>query len=627
MKRVYRTILLFALLVGLFGRSRHVDAWPEDGSGLPMGIKNSQNPMDKSLSPQESLARISVPEGFKVSLFAGEPDVAQPISFTFDDRGRLWVVECFSHPKWQATGNDRILIFEDKNGDGRFDQRKVFWDKGHYLTGILMGHGGVWICNTPYLQFIPDKDGDDVPDGPPVTLLDGWTRRSPHNVINNLIWGPDGWMYGSIGQSNESRVGKPGTPDGKRTRITRGIWRFHPARKAFEVVARGCVNPWGLDFDDHGEGFFSNCVLPHLWHLIPGARYDRRPGETDSQHIYSRIAPICDHLHWGGGTWQSSRGGQGEHSKAGGGHAHTGAMVYLGDNWPDRYRHTYFVGNIHGNRINNDVLGRSGSGYVGRHRPDFLMANDRWFRSLSQKYGPDGGVFMSDWHDFGECHDSDGTHRTSGRIYKITYGSPKHRSIDLGKLSNTELVKLQLHKNDWFVRHARRLLHERSANGDDMRAAKVALHMLFVNQPDVSRKLRVLWALNLIDGLSNEFLAKQLSHSEEHVRSWAIRLIVDDMHTPKPLETLTQLAATDKSSLVRLYLAAALQRLPLDDRWAIAEQLVRHAKDSKDQNLPHMIWYGIEPLIKRDQVRAIKMLKDTKISLLRQHIARRAASK
>lgn len=591
-----------------------------------MGVKNTQNPADKSLSPEESLARIAVPAGFKVSLFAAEPNVAQPIAFTFDDRGRLWVVECFSHPKWNETGNDRILIFEDKDGDGTFDTRKVFWDKGHYLSGILLGHGGVWICNTPYFQFIPNADNDDTPDGPPITLLDGWTHKNPNNVLNNLIWGPDGWLYGSIGNSQVSMVGKPGTPEEKRTRISRGIWRFHPVRKEFEVVARGCVNPWGLDFDQHGQGFFSNCVLPHLWHLIPGARYERRPGESDSPHIYSRISPICDHLHWGGGRWQSSRGGTGIHGEAGGGHAHTGAMIYLGNNWPDKYRHTYFVGNIHGNRINNDVLAREGSGYVASHRPDFLMGNDPWFRCLSQKYGPDGGVYITDWHDFGECHDNDGSHRTSGRIFKVAYGKTDHVDVNLEKLSNSDLVKLHTHKNEWFVRHARRLLHERAARGDNMSQPTTQLVRLFQTEQE-TRKLRAMWSLNLISD-SREFMAEQLDHKSEHVRSWAIRLLTDHgEQSSSVLAAFKTHAINDSSPLVRLHLASALQRLSLDDRWEIAESLVQHARDADDPNIPHMIWYGIEPLIKLDQTRALKLLTKTQIPLLRQHIARRTASK
>src|SRR5262249_11197623 len=145
---------------------------------LPQGVVNTQNPKDKPLSPEEALRKITVPEGFRVALFAGEPDVMQPIAFDLDDRGRLWVVECFSYPDFKQQNSDRIVIYTDRDGDGRFDERKVFLEKGHRLSGIAVGFGGVWVCSAPELLFIPDANGDDQPDGPPVPVLDGFTLKA-----------------------------------------------------------------------------------------------------------------------------------------------------------------------------------------------------------------------------------------------------------------------------------------------------------------------------------------------------------------------------------------------------------------------------------------------------------------
>ncbi len=597
-------------------------------SSLPPSVKNDQNPDDHTISPQASLDRISVPRGFDVQLFAAEPDVAQPIASTFDDRGRLWVAECYSHPVWKPRGNDRILIFEDTDHDGKFDRRKVFWNEGRYLTGLVYGHGGVWICNTPSLMFIPDRDRNDIPDGPPVELLDGWTRKSPHNVLNNLTWGPDGWLYGCIGNSQSSFIGPPGTKKEDRTEISRGIWRYHPIDRKFEVVALGAVNPWGLDFNDWGEGFFTNCVIGHLWHLIPGAYYERRSAEIDNPFAYSRIKPIADHLHWGGGAWQSSRGGKGAHNEAGGGHAHTGAMIYLGDNWPQKYRNTFFTGNIHGNRINNDILKRHGSTYVGHHGDDFLMGNHDWFRCLWQKYGPDGTVYIGDWHDYGECHDNDGSHRTSGRIYNIAYG--KRRDLDrfdLTKLTNVQLVDLQQHVNDWYVRHARRILHERTRAGQNLADARHQLRKIFEEDKRVPKKLRALWALNLVDGLSGDFLTDQLAHKNEYIRAWAVRFLFDRSRpNSKVADHLVEMAKTEESPLVRLYLASAMQRMSAETRWRIAAGLVARAEDNDDHALPHMIWYGIEPSVGEDMQRAFRLISVCKLPLIRQHIARKLAA-
>ncbi|MCM8532574.1 MAG: c-type cytochrome [Lentisphaeraceae bacterium] len=590
---------------------------------LPEGIKNDQNPNDKTISPQEALKLITVPEGFKVTLFAGEPDLSQPIAFTFDDRGRLWVVQNFSHPFYKEVGHDTILIFEDTDGDGTFDKRKVFWDKGQFVTGIQFGHGGVWICNSPNLQFIPDKDGDDVPDSEPITVLDGWNMKGKNNIFNNLNWGPDGWLYGCIGQNDKSFVGAPGTPKEKRGMITRGLWGYHPTSKVFEVVGRGAVNPWGFDFDDHGEAFFTNCVLAHAWHYIPGAYYQRRGSETDFKDIYGRIQPIADHLHWAGGHWTSSRNAVGKHSNTGGGHAHTGCMIYMGGNWPDKYRGSLFVGNLHGNRINNDILSRKGSSYVASHGDDFLNANHPWFRTLSQKYGPDGGVYISDWHDLGECHDHDGTHRTSGRIYKVTYGDTKHEKFDLTKYSNEQLVELQLHKNEWFVRHARRLLNERALAGVDMKFANEALMKIFDKNPSVPKKLRALWCLNLTGGMDDNALAKLLNHESENIRSWALRLINDDKQISKKiLAALKKLASSEKSSLVRLHLAAQLQRLSVKERSGILLSLVMKAEDKADRMIPKMLYFAAIDVLAQDKVVTTALISRSRIPLFTEYMTR-----
>ena len=132
---------------------------------LPEGVSNSQNPEDVSLTPEESLQRITVPDGFEVTLFAAEPDIRRPIAFDFDDRGRLWIVENYSHPNYDPDNRtDRVVILEDTNQDGRFDKRKIFWDEGRYVSAIAFGYGGIWLGNTPELMFIPDRDYDDIPD-------------------------------------------------------------------------------------------------------------------------------------------------------------------------------------------------------------------------------------------------------------------------------------------------------------------------------------------------------------------------------------------------------------------------------------------------------------------------------
>ncbi|OAI45338.1 hypothetical protein AYO44_02735 [Planctomycetaceae bacterium SCGC AG-212-F19] len=583
-------------------------------------------PADKPVPPSEAAARMTLPEGFRATLFAGEPDLVQPIAFTTDDRGRLWVVECMTYPKWikdGKPGTDRVLIFEDTTGEGQFTKRTVFADKLTNVTGITLGFGGVWLCATPNLLFIPMKD--DKPAGPPEVLLDGWSLNAGHNVFNDLAWGPDGWLYGCNGITDTSKVGKPGTPDAQRIRMNCGVWRFHPTRRDFEIVAWGTTNPWGLDWDDYGQGFITNCVIAHLWHVVPGAHFQRMHGQDLNQHVYGLLPTCADHIHWAGGHWTSARGGA-VHSESGGGHAHVGAMVYLGDNWPDRYRNGLFTCNLHGNRVNHDILERRGSGYVAHHAKDFLHANDTWFRGLTLQYGPDGGVYVSDWCDTGECHNYDKVH-VSGRLFKVTYGKPANTPIDLAKLSDADLVKLQLHKNDWHVRHARGMLQERAAAGKLAPQVHADLRKILADNPDVTRKLRALWALHVTNGLDEPQLLLLLDSPEEYVRAWAVALGLEPRQASAAFRAkLLAMAAKDPSAFVRLYLASGLQRLPPDQRWPIAEVLAAHAEDDQDTYLPLMLWYGIEPLPPTDPERGVGLIRKTNIGVLREHIARRLAS-
>ena len=603
---------------------------------LPPGITDSQDPGDIPLSPSESLARMTVPKGFSIKLFASEPTIGQPIAFDFDDRGRLWVVECFSHPQWKPEGKDRVVILEDQDGDGSFDKRTVFWDQGRYLTGIAIGHGGVFLCNTPELIFLPDENRDDVPDQEPEVLLDGWTRRNHNNVINNLNFGPDGWLYGCIGNDAASNVGRPRCDDSERKKITRGIWRYHPYAGEFEVLALGAVNPWGFDWDDHGEAFFTNCVLPHLWHFVPGAYYERRPGEKDNPYVYERIQPIADHKHWATGVWTDSRGAHGEHGAKGGGHAHTGAMIYLGGAWPGKYRGTIFMGNIHGNRINNDWFERDRSGFVGRHGEDFLLGNNPWFRCLSQKYGPGGQVYISDWHDVGECHDDDGSHRSSGRIYKVEFDSAPDVRADilrvpggaLHSLGNLQLVDLHLHENEWNVRWARKLLHARASANDKMPAARKRLFEIFRSSSSVPHRLRALWTLYVVAAADQAFLLDALSDEHESIRAWALRLLFDRKQpSPSAIDQVIASAGSESSALVRLYLASTLQKIApaSPKRWKLGAVLAGRNEDQEDRRLQLMIWYGIEPLVVSDKNRAVELMTNTELPIIRSHIARRLA--
>jgi putative membrane-bound dehydrogenase-like protein len=616
-------------------------------AGLRAGVDNQaeapSGPHGKSANapaaPQEAARRLALPPGFKAVLSAAEPEVVQPIAMTLDPRGRLWVVENSSYPIWLGGphGKDRILIFEDADGDGRFDRRTVFYDKGTNFTGIELGFGGVWVCATPNLLFFPDRDGDDRPDGPPVVKLDGWNTSAQHNLFNALKWGPDGWLWGCHGILATAHVGKPGTPRDRRVEMNCGVWRYHPTREVFEVVAHGTTNPWGLDFDDFGEAFITNCVIAHLFRVIPGSHFERMYGNDFNPHLYELMTSCADHLHWAGGRWQDAREGNRIHESFGGGHAHVGGMIYLADNWPEKYRNTMFTVNIHGHRVNNDRFEWSadGSEVMARHNPDFLLSSDSWFRGLELKYGPDGGVYVTDWSDIGECHesDADNAHRENGRIFKVTYGDVKPVKVDLARQSNEELARLQVHANEWYVRTARRLLQDRAAKGKDLAAAHQVLRGILASDRDVRHRLRAIWALHATGGLDEKGRLALLDDPSPQVRAWAVRLLVDDGRpSPAVIDRLEIRAGAirapdagvdEHSPLVLMYLASAMQRIPEESRWDIAEVLAMRRGPGRTPNHTLLIWYGLEPLLARDRNRAADLLAFGPSPTLSRFIARR----
>ena len=601
---------------------------------LPPGVTDSQKAGDLPTPPAESLKKITLPPGFRAQLFAAEPQVMQPIAMEFDDRGRLWVVENFSYPATKKNNGvtnpapDRILIFTDRDGSGRTAERKVFLDAGRNVTSVLPGFGGVWVLSLPDLLFIPDANGDDVPDGPPVVALTGWNINAGHNFVNGLAWGPDGWLYGRHGITTKSTVGRPGTATNDWVTLDCSIWRYHPVTKQFDVVCRGTTNPWGLDWDENGQAFFSNNVIGHYWHVIPGGYYKRMFGEHNRSNLFELMDSASDHLHWAGAKWSEARGGP-AHDALGGGHSHCGLMIYQGDNFPPEWRGRAFMGNIHGNRVLYDVPSRHGSGYTAKHGGDFLMANDPWFRSTVQITGPDGGVFIADWSDLGECHDNDGSYRSSGRIYKVTHGTPKPVvDLNLAKLSDTELVKLLGHANEWQRRHAQRLLQERAVAGKLAAGTGASLRALHAAEKNVPRQLRLLWALHVTGGADAAFLTSQLNHPSEHARWWAIRLLTEDQKvSPALLAKFVTMAREDKSAFVRLGLASALQRLPVSDRWELATALLAHAEDAADKDLPLLTWYGIEPSVAANQTKAALLLAKCQQPQVRQFITRRLTVK
>lgn len=587
----------------------------------------------QGLSPAEAARAMVVPEGFHVDLIAGEPDLHQPVALWVDDRGRLWVAEAYSYPQRRsdAEARDAILVFEDRDHDGSFETRTVFYDKLNLVSGLAVGFGGVWIGAAPHLLFVPDRDGDLVPDGPPEVVLDGFGLEDTHETLNSFTWGPDGWLYGTHGVFTHSKVGAPGTPDHQRVGLNCGVWRLHPTRRQFEVFAWGTSNPWGVDFDDRGEAFLACCVIPHLWHMVPGGRYERQGGSHFDPYPWLEIHTIADHRHFAGNTRDHAWWGGREApvvdpgtDAAGGGHAHCGTLVYRGNSWPAAYRNAVLFCNIHGNRVNHDRIERQGSGYVGRHAPDLLRANDPWFRGVALRQGPAGEVYCIDWYDKLACHRDKPElwDRSNGRLYRLRHGALRGPGPAYDTLPSEQLAALLASDDGFATDHARRVLQERGPASEAVRS--ILIRMLRTHAAPLAR-LRALWGLHATQTLDGALLGEALASESADLRAWAVRLAAEVPSAfPTVLAALPELARTEAVPAVRLALASALQRLPVAQRWALAAALLGH-DDSQDHNLPTVLWYGIEPLAATDPVRCAELARQARFVRVRELLWRRLA--
>ena len=248
-------------------------------------------------------------------------------------------------------------------------------------------------------------------------------------------------------------------------------------------MAHGFSNPWGIDYDAKGQLVMSACVIPHLWHVVPGGIYQRQGGRHFNPYVYSDIQTIADHRHRS---------------------AHGGARVYQSDAFPTSQRGRVFMANIHEHAVLSDVLERKGSGFTARHGEDFVMANNAQWVGFSVEIGPDGALYVLDWHDADICG-ADVLHHETGRIFRIA-PTESHATVwpgrysDLRTMSDAELVALQTSRSDWHARRARVILQGRAVRGTLGTTTRAELLRMFTNDINPDWRLRAMWALHVTGG-------------------------------------------------------------------------------------------------------------------------------
>lgn len=589
-----------------------------------------------ALTPAEAAKTFKVPDDLRVDQVLAEPIVKQPLSLSFDEKGRLWVMNYEQYPYpaglkilsrdkyWRVVydkmsppppnhfrGKDRITIHEDTDGDGVYDKHSVFVEGLNIATSCAKGRGGVFVLNPPYLLFYPTKLSEkgtgpknaggqspfprdaDHPTDDPTVLLQGFGIEDCHSTANSLRWGVDGWLYGTHGSTVSANITRPGFKDPPIQMIGQHVWRYHPEKKIFEVFAEGGGNAFGVEIDALGRLYSGhNGGDTRGFHYVQGGYYRKgfeKHGVLANPFAFGFFEAMA-------------------HNKVQR-FSHTFA-INEADALPAKYRGQMFaVGPLQSHVMLSDVMPDRSSVQTKDLAP-VLTCTDTWFRPVDIKQGPDGAMYVADFYEMHIAHlrHYEGlVDNTTGRVYRISAKDARPRKpVDLGAKTSAELIEVLKSDNRWARHTALRLFGDRK---DASVLPALRQHLLSDNGPFA---LECLWALNLSGGLTPDIAGKALDHPEPAVRAWTARLLGDERRVAAPLaKKLSDAAASDSSVFVRSQLAATAKRLPASQGLPIVRSLISRDEDAGDIHIPLLLWWAIEANCAKDRDAVVDMWRDS----------------
>jgi putative membrane-bound dehydrogenase-like protein len=579
-------------------------------------LARPQQKVVEKLSPAQAAKSFTVAEGLRFDQVLSEPLVRQPVAMSFDERGRLWVVQYLQYPEpaglkvvsrdqfWRVVydkvpaappnhvrGADRITIHEDTDGDGAFDKHDVFVDGLNIATSLAPGRGGLWVLNPPYLLFYPSTNGSQ-PSGAPVVHLQGFGLEDTHSCASSLHWGPDGWLYGAHGSTVSAKVTIPGEQAPPVTMIGQHIWRYHPDKKRFEVFAEGGGNAFGVEVDRFGRVFSGhNGGDTRGFHYVQGGYYRKgfeKHGALANPYTFGFFEAMA-------------------HNKAQR-FSHT-FVINEAPGLPPEHRGKLFAVEPLQGRVMMSAVEADRSSLKTRDLAPAVSTTDTWFRPVDIKPAPDGSLIVADFYEAKISHTehfSGRIDRETGRIYRLAAANARPSpTIDLGKKSTAELIAILRSDNRWQRQTALRLLGERRDE-----AALGPLRAM-LQDGDGAHAIEALWALHLVRGVDKMPVESLITHSEPMVRAWTVRLLADDHKLGALATKVAELAEREESVFVRSQWAASARRLTASEGLPIVASLLRHDRDGADIHVPLLLWWAIEAKCGSDRGAVIDMFRDS----------------
>lgn len=497
---------------------------------------NAKNGSPTYLTGLESLKTMTVPEGYRVELFASEeefPDLANPVQLSFDNRGRLWVATMPSYPHWQPGDpkpNDKLLILEDTNGDGKADKQTVFASGLSLPLGFEFAPEGVYVAQASHLALLRDLDGDDHADQSEY-VLSGFDDHDTHHAINAFCADPSGAFYLAEGTFLHSNVE---TVNGPVRSSNGGFFRFAPQRQHLERTLRVSIpNPWGIAFDAYGQDFFAETSDPDVHWMSPASM----------AVPYGEFAPLPPNLI---PNEQKVRP--------------TAGLEFVSSrHFPDEVQGDLLLNNCIGFLgTKQHAVKEDGTGYKLSFRQNLLQAKDGNFRPVDMEFAPDGSLYVVDWHNvlIGHMQHSardplrDHTH---GRIYRITYPlRPLVKPAQVAGASIDALFDNLTVPEDRARYRTRRELRGRPV-ADVLAGLQKWLSRLDPKDPQIEHhQLEGLWTSWGLDRVDVPLLRRLLQAKDYRVRAAAVRVLRYNGHRVQDQAALLLHAASDVHGRVRL---------------------------------------------------------------------------